>query len=135
MSPSRLIAVYVLTLLVCMTMDAVWLGLVARGFYRRTLGHLLVPQVRWGAALAFYLLFIVAVLVLVVLPSRGSTALHTALLGALLGLAAYGAYDLTNLATMAGFPLSVAIVDMVWGAVATAVTSLAGRQLAAWLLH
>ena len=37
------------------------------------------------------------------------------LLGALLGLVTYAAYDLTNLATLSGFPLVVALVDVTWG--------------------
>lgn len=134
MSTTRLLAVYGLTLVAFLALDAVWLGLVAKGFYQRTIGHLLAPEIRWGAALLFYLIYVAAVLVLVVLPTRGSTVLHTAALGAVLGLAAYAAYDLTNLATMRGFPTVVAVVDPAWGAVLTAATSLAGRLAAARLL-
>ncbi len=134
MSTTRLLAVYGLTLVAFLALDAVWLGLVAKGFYQRTIGHLLAPEIRWGAALLFYLIYVAAVLVLVVLPTRGSTVLHTAALGAVLGLAAYAAYDLTNLATMRGFPTVVAVVDLAWGAVLTAATSLAGRLAATRLL-
>lgn len=134
MSTTRLLAVYGLTLAAFLALDAVWLGLVAKGLYQRAIGHLLASEIRWGAALLFYLIYVAAVLVLVVLPTRGSTVLHTASLGAVLGLAAYAAYDLTNLATMRGFPTVVAVVDLAWGAVLTAATSLAGRLAASRLL-
>lgn len=134
MSMTRLLAVYGLTMVAFLALDAVWLALVAKGFYQRTIGHLLAPEIRWGAALLFYLIYVAAVLVLVVLPTRGSTVLHTAALGAMLGLAAYAAYDLTNLATMRGFPTVVAVVDLAWGAFLTAATSLAGRLAATRLL-
>ena len=35
--------------------------------------------------------------------------------GGALGLAMYGVYDLTNYATLAKYPLSFALTDMVWG--------------------
>ena len=41
------------------------------------------------------------------------------MLGGLLGLVAYGTYDITNLATLKGWPAIVAIVDIVWGTLLT----------------
>ena len=86
------------------------------------------------AAVPFYLLFLVGLVVLVILPAveRQSFA-HAVLLGALFGLVTYAAYDLTNLATLDGFPLKVALVDLVWGAVlcatVSAITFLASTRL------
>ena len=130
---ASLVRLYLPALVVFLVLDALWLGVVARGFYREQLGDLMRPDVRWGAALLFYLLFIAAVLVFVVLPAleRGSLA-YAIGMGAFFGLVAYATYDLTNLAVLRGFPAKVAVVDMAWGAVVTAATSaaafLVGRQ-------
>lgn len=134
MNPIRVLAVYALTLFSFLALDAVWLGAVAKGMYRRELGHLLAADVRWGAALVFYLLYIVGVLALVVLPGRDSSLLRVVALGALFGFVAYATYDLTNLATLREWPLLVTVVDLIWGAVLTAVTAAAGWAASRWLL-
>jgi uncharacterized membrane protein len=130
----RLVAVYCLTLVTFLVIDAVWLGLIAKDMYRRELGHLLAPNVRWGAAAVFYVIYIVGLLVLVVMPHKGSPLLTVAVLGALFGFVAYATYDLTNLATLTRWPLSVTIADLAWGAFVTGVTAAAGRGYARWLL-
>ena len=134
MNAIRTLAVYLLTLVTFLAMDAVWLGIVARDLYRRELGHLLAPTVRWGAAGVFYLLYVAALLVLVVMPNRGAPLLRVAALGALFGLVAYATYDLTNLATLRDWPMSVTLFDLAWGAVLTGATAVAGRAFARWLL-
>lgn len=135
MTTTRLVATYILTLVVFLAIDALWLGVVARGFYKRELGHLLTDEVRWWAAALFYALYVAGLLVLVVVPHRDGTLLYTAALGAVFGLCAYAAYDLTNLATLARWPLVVTAVDMVWGAVLTGTTAAAGWRIARWLLR
>lgn len=98
--------------------DMIWLGVVARGFYQTHLGDLLKPNVNWAAAVAFYLIFLVGLVILVIGPAVEKESLAQAvLLGALFGLVTYAAYDLTNLATLEGFPVIVAVVDLIWGAV------------------
>lgn len=131
---ARIVAAHILTLLVFVALDGVWLGVVARNMYRREIGHLLAPQVRWGAALAFYVLYVAGLLLLVVLPNRTAPILVSAGLGAAFGLVAYATYDLTNLATLAGWPLSVTLADLAWGAFATAAAAVAGRGFVRWLL-
>jgi uncharacterized membrane protein len=127
--PGALTRLYLPTLLVFLALDALWLGLVARGFYRDQIGALMRPDVNWGAALVFYLLFVLGLLVFVVLPSLGATLGRTALMGAFFGLITYATYDLTNLATLRGFPPVVAVVDLVWGTAIAAATS-----CVSWLL-
>jgi uncharacterized membrane protein len=127
----KLYAVAVVTFFV---IDLFWLGVVARSFYKNQMGHLLRADVNWAAAIVFYLIFVVGIVVLAVLPAieRQSLA-HAIALGALLGLVTYAAYDLTNLATLEGFPFTVVLVDMVWGTVlcgsVSAVTYLASERL------
>ena len=130
----RLVAVSILTLATFLALDAVWLGLVAREMYRRELGHLLAPGVQWGAAAAFYVIYIVGLLVLVVVPNQSGPLLKTAALGALFGLCAYATYDLTNLATLDRWPAVVTAADLAWGAFATGLVAAAGRGYARWLL-
>ena len=118
MSLKQALLLYGITLAIFFLIDMVWLGLVAKGFYRRQLGTFLSPQVRWGAAILFYLLFIAGLLVFVVSPAllRGAP-LHALLFGALFGLICYATYDLSNMATLKGWPLTVTVVDLVWGTV------------------
>ncbi|OWV76114.1 hypothetical protein ATY77_05985 [Rhizobium sp. R634] len=112
------------TLLVC---DGIWLGLVARNFYRDQLGQLMLPSPNLAVAALFYLFFAAAVAILAVLPALSAGSVTAALLyGAILGLAAYGTYDITNLATLRNWPLTLSLVDMAWGTVLTALTSAAG---------
>lgn len=125
---------YLCTLLAFFAIDMVWLGLVARGFYREHLGHLLRPDVLWAAAVAFYLLFIAGLLVFVVNPAlRAGSARKAVGLGALFGLITYATYDLTNLATVRDWPWLVTAVDLAWGTCLGAAVSglgfLAGRRL------
>jgi uncharacterized membrane protein len=109
---------YVVTLIIFFLVDMIWLGLVAKGLYRRQLGPLLSPKVNWPAAILFYLLFITGLLVFVVRPALLAGAPGRALgMGALFGLICYATYDLTNLATLKDWPTIVTAVDLIWGAV------------------
>ncbi len=117
MSISQFIYIYILTVPVFFLIDMVWLGVVARGFYQNQLAHLLGP-VNWPAAIIFYLLFIVGIIIFAVMPAVESSSLTKAIvLGALFGFFTYATYDLTNLATLKDWPLMVVFVDIAWGAV------------------
>ena len=116
MSISILMKLYAVALVSFLVLDLLWLGVVARSFYRAELGHLMRADVNWVAAFAFYLLFVFGLVVLVVWPAIERESLGRALLlGALFGLVTYAAYDLTNLATLEGFPLRMVVVDLIWG--------------------
>lgn len=115
-------------------LDIAWLGFVAKGFYQRQMGHLLADETKWGAAIAFYLIYVAAIVVLCVLPAVEKQSVARALaLGAVFGLAAYAAFDLTSLALLKGFPGGVVPVDLAWGVVLTASVSAAGYYAANWL--
>jgi uncharacterized membrane protein len=129
------IKLYLLTLVAFFAIDMVWLGLVARGFYRQHLGYLLAPNPNWAAAILFYLLFVAGLLIFAVLPGLQAGSLSKALLlGALLGLLTYATYDLTNMATIKDWPLIVTIVDMAWGVVLASLVTCAGFLIGRWLL-
>jgi uncharacterized membrane protein len=111
------LTLYALSVPVFFAIDMVWLGVVAKNFYRSQLGDLL-GDVRWVPAIIFYLVFLVGVTIFATYPGAVKHSVSYALLyGALFGFFSYATYDLTNLATLRNWPLSVTLVDMVWGAV------------------
>lgn len=115
---------YMLALPVMLVLDLIWLGLIAKGFYAGQIGHLMRPAVAMLPAALFYLLYPVAITVFALSPALDKQSLmHAVLLGGLLGLTAYGAYDLTNMATIKDWPLKMTIVDIAWGTFVTATTS------------
>jgi len=126
---------YVATLAAFLIVDFAWLGWVAKPLYRREIGSLLLPSFNFPVAGGFYLLYCAGIVVFAVVPALRSESLATAAgLGALLGLIAYGTYDLTNLATLRGWTTTMAVVDMAWGAVLTAIAAGAGYLAASRLM-
>ena len=122
----KYVIAYVATAVVFFGLDFVWLSR-ALGFYRGEIGSLLLETPKFGYAAGFYLLYVVGVVALVVMPAiSGGGWVQALLMGALLGLVAYGTYDMTNLATMKGYTLRVALVDMGWGTFVTAIAAVAG---------
>lgn len=112
------IKLYAIALPVFFAIDMIWLGLVAKDFYRNQIGFLLKSDVNWTAAILFYLLFIGGLVLFVIEPALTKNSwTHALIFGALFGLITYATYDLTNLATMKDWPLLVTIVDLAWGAV------------------
>jgi uncharacterized membrane protein len=125
---------YLCTLAGFLAIDAVWLTVVARGFYRKQLGFLLTDQPNWWAAIAFYLLFVAGMLVFAVVPGWQAGSLRKVLLlGAFFGLVTYATYDLTNMATVKNWPWIVTVVDMAWGTVLAAAVSGIGYAAGRWL--
>ncbi len=112
------IKLYAIALPVFFAIDMVWLGVVAKDFYRAQIGSLLRPDVNWMAAIIFYLIFIGGLVAFVITPAieKGSW-MHALLFGAFFGLVCYATYDLTNLAVAKDWPLLVTIVDLIWGMV------------------
>ena len=124
MTVFQFLKLYGVGAVVCFGLDLVWLGVVARGFYQRHLGYIMRPDVRWVPAALFYLLYVAALVVFVVMPAVEKQSLTRAVaLGAFFGLAAYAAYDLTSLALIRDYPLVAALVDLAWGAALSAVVS------------
>jgi uncharacterized membrane protein len=125
---------YFATLLIFFAIDMLWLGLVARPFYQKYLGFLMAPSPNWFAALLFYLLFIVGIVVFVVVPGLKDNSLQITLVrAALFGLVTYATYDLTNLATLKDWPILITVVDMLWGILLSVVVSLASFMVGKWL--
>jgi len=114
--------------------DAVWLGQMAGRLYRPRLGALMRDDFALMPAVAFYVIYIAGIMVFAVAPARASGLWTTALFrGAGLGLVAYATYDLTNQATLRGWPLVVTIADLCWGTVLTGVAATVGFIVSQWL--
>lgn len=118
------IKLWVISLPVFFTIDMLWLGLIAKNFYRAQIGALMKPDINWAAAGIFYLIFISGLVVFVIMPAveKGSWV-HALIFGALFGLVCYATYDLTNLAITKDWPILVTIVDLAWGAALAASVS------------
>jgi len=126
-TPSRIATAYVAVALVFCALDFVWLTVVASSFYKQHLGELLLDRPRLGVAVLFYALYVVGILIFVFgRAGAGASWTTVALYGALFGFFAYATYDLTNLATVRGFPTIVAVVDLAWGTFVTAASSVGG---------
>ena len=116
---------YVVVLLVVLGLDALWLGILAKDFYRREMGSLMSHSVRVAPAALFYLLYPLALVYLALFrmpASKGEAVFRSAVVG----LAAYGAYDLTNMAIVAGWPVTLSLIDWAWGGLAGAAAGAAG---------
>jgi uncharacterized membrane protein len=130
----RYLVTYVVTFLIFGAIDAVWLGLIAAGMYRQTLGDILLDKFRAGPAVAFYLLNIAGLMVFAV-PSTPGRWQQALLYGALYGVFTYATYDLTNYATLKVWTLRLTLTDIVWGAFVSGVATALGVFLSDAILR
>ena len=116
---------FAITFVVFMAIDLIWLGFIAKNLYSKYLGYIMTDKVNWGAALLFYVLFIIGLLFFVISPALDKNSWTYALgAGALYGLLTYATYDLTNLATLKDWPITITVIDMIWGTTLAALTSI-----------
>ena len=131
---TRFLTAYAAGAVTLFVVDMIWLGYLARDFYQRQLGDLLLERPLYGPAAAFYLVYVVGVVWFAVAPALAGGGWTTALLnGAILGLMCYGTYDMSNLATLKNWPVALVPVDIAWGTVLTALTAAAGYAAASRL--
>ncbi len=115
------------TLLTFLAVDAVWLGVLMTDTYQSFIGELMLAEPNWTPAVLFYLLYPAGLMVFAVVPAVRKQDWRTAaLLGGLLGLVAYGTYDLSNMATLRGWPWQMTVVDMAWGTFLSCISASAG---------
>jgi uncharacterized membrane protein len=114
--------------------DAVWLTTMSK-FYRSHIGQIMLDKPNFTAAIIFYVIYVVGIVVFVLSPALEKNSWEHALgYGALFGFVAYATYDLTNLATLKGFSPTLVIVDLIWGAFLTgSVAVLSYFAIKAWL--
>ena len=118
------IKLYLIALPIFLGIDMIWLLFISRAFYQKQLGALMTQNVNWLAAIIFYLLFIVGLVVFVIQPGiESKSVLKLVLTAGLFGLVTYATYDLTNYATLKDWPLLVTIVDLFWGTLVAVLVS------------
>jgi uncharacterized membrane protein len=129
---NRIFPVYAAVALSLLVLDLIWLGVLARPLYAAGIGHLMADEPNWVAAGLFYAVYALGLLRFTVLPFDATAGWREPLLtAAAFGFFAYATYDLSNLATLKAWPWSVAIVDMAWGSLASALAAGVGRRV--WL--
>lgn len=126
---------YAATAVVFFGIDFLWLSTISTNFYRSRIGGLLLDQPNFAVAGLFYLVYVAGIVHFAVTPAHNSASWSTALInGALLGLVAYGTYDMTNLATLKNWSVTVSVVDMAWGIFLTATAATVGYLVTAWIV-
>ena len=131
MTGLQILKLYIFTIPIFFAIDILWLGIIAKNVYKKYLGNFLSDQVNWVAAIIFYLIFIAGIIIFAVLPAiEKDSMLRAIIFGALFGFFTYATYDLTNLATLKGWPVTIVIIDMIWGMVLSGVVSTASFFIA-----
>lgn len=124
------ITAYLTTAIVFFAIDYVWLSQIATRFYFDRLGHILLDKPNMAAAGGFYVIYVVGLVIFAVAPAlKAETVLTALVLGALFGFFTYATYDMTNYATLKGWPFIVVVVDVAWGTVLGATAAMAGYLL------
>lgn len=126
----RLVTEYVSSLVVMLALDSVWLSLTVPALYQPRLAEFLRPDPDLVAAILFYLLYVAGILLFAIAPARNRSPSFALRQGAFLGVVAYGTYDLTNQATLRGWPTLITILDMCWGAIITGTAAAAASWIA-----
>jgi len=131
----RAVGTYFITLVIFFAIDLVWLGVVAKNFYRQHIGHLMSADVNWPAALLFYAVYIAGIVFFAIKPAfEAGSASRALAYGAFFGFIAYATYDLTNQATMKNWPVLVTVIDLAWGTVLTATVAFLSYQVSSRVL-
>lgn len=125
---TRYLSGYAAVFAVLLALDLLWLGLVARSYYQQAIGHLLAEKPSLGVGLLFYLVYATGLMVFAVVPTLPAARMGATLLaGAMFGAFAYATYDLTNLATLKGWPVGLSVLDIAWGSLISAAGAAAGK--------
>lgn len=123
----ELAAVYALTVIVFLALDAIMLKFVMRPLFSEHIGDWLLDDVRLLPAVGFYLFYVAGIVWFASMPAlKTGSATHALIAGAFLGAIAYGTYEFTNYATLKNWSPSMVMVDVIWGAVLTGFSAWAG---------
>lgn len=115
---------FFITFAVFMTIDLIWLGVVAKNLYNKYLGYIMTKNINWIAAVVFYMIFVGGLLMFVIYPALARDSIQYLILyGMAYGFITYATYDLTNLATLKDWPIEITIIDLIWGTTLSTLTS------------
>lgn len=120
-------AIYLAIFVTMVVIDMIWLRVIAVQWYADAMGPLLADKPNLIAAVAFYLLFPLALLIFAVAPGESSSVLKVAVMGGLFGFFAYATYDLTAMAVIKNWPVGLSLMDMTWGTLVSGVSAVAGK--------
>jgi len=127
----RTMIAYLAALPAFVVVDLLWLGVIAKGFYRGALRPVMVDRIRVAPALLFYLVYPAGLTLFAIAPALATGDIaRAAALGGAFGFFAYATYDLTNLATLRDWPVRLTILDLAWGTVLSAAAAVAGFAVA-----
>ena len=130
---TRYLIAYAGTFTVMIALDLIWLGVVAKPLYQQGLGTLMLPQPDWPVAALFYSIFALGLVIFGVAPHETARSWpHTLLMAALFGFFCYATYDLTNLATLKGWPVGLSLIDIAWGTAVSTAAVAGGKSLMDW---
>jgi len=129
---TKFMLIWIICTVIFLVVDLVWLGMVAKSFYQRGIGHLMAENFRMGTGAMFYAVYVIGIVYFCVSGAVDWKA--AALNGALFGFFCYATYDMTNYATLRDWPLSMTVADIAWGTVLTAFTAGAGFAIARKLI-
>lgn len=129
----QFLKLFLINAVIFLILDSLWLVFAHKKFYQPNIGHLM-GQTKLLPAVIFYLIYVVALVFFVLVPGQEKESLSYVLLaGAFFGAVCYATYDLTNLATLSGWPLKITIVDMIWGSFVTSLSAILTYIIAAKL--
>lgn len=107
-----------------LALDALWFSWSVPRFYKPVIGEIMRPRFSLQPAIAFYVIYVSAIVYFGVRTGLEDASLASATLnGALLGLFAYATFDLSNHAILRVWSTKLSVVDMTWGTAATALAS------------
>jgi uncharacterized membrane protein len=130
---NRYVAGYLAAVLVMVALDMLWLGVVAKTMYQQAIGHLMAEAPKVLAAIVFYALYALGLVVFALAPQAEDAGWgRTVYTGALFGFFAYATYDLSNLATLRNWPIRLTLIDMAWGTALSATAAAAGKAAINW---
>ncbi len=126
----KYLAAYATTAAVMLALDVAWIGFIAKPMYQNGIGHLMAEQPKLWVAACFYVVYAAGLMLFTIAPYATTASLgKVAVMAALFGFFAYATYDLTNWATLKNWPASLALADMAWGSLASAVSAFAGAYV------
>ena len=109
---------FLISFIVFLGIDLLWLGIVARKLYVHYMGHLLRTPPNWPVAFLFYGLFVIGLMIFAIEPAvQQKSIAYAAKWGALYGFFTYMTYDLTNWAVLKDWPAGIVGIDILWGTV------------------
>ena len=124
----KYLGIYLAIFLTMAAIDMVWLRVIAVSWYQQGMGPLLAESPNLFAAIAFYTIFPLGLMIFAVLPAESGASLVKVMgMGALFGFFAYATYDLTNLAVIKNWPVGLTFLDMAWGTFVSGIATAAGK--------